>query len=99
MTLIKVDPVDDSLDRLVNRCVFKHNIGSFTAQLQRQALFGSRQGPLDDFADFRTAREGNFIHIRVIDDRCANGAVPGDDVDDSRGQFGLLKNLRQLHCR
>jgi hypothetical protein len=45
VTLVEEDAVDDALDGLLDRGVIEHDVGSLTAEFQRQLLVRARDRP------------------------------------------------------
>src|SRR5215210_995130 len=79
VALIEVDPVDDPLDRLVERRVVEDHVRGLAAQLERQLLAGAGELALDRLAHVGRAGEGDLVDV-ALDDRRAGAAVAGDDV-------------------
>ena len=84
VALVEVDPVDDPLDRLVERGVVEDDVRRLAAQLERQPLARAGDRALDLLADLGRAGERDLVDVRVLDERGARAAVAGDDVDDAR---------------
>ena len=93
MALVEVDPVDDPLDRLVERGVVEDDVRRLSPELERQAFPGSGELALDRLADLRRARERDLVDAFVLDERRAGAAVAGDDVDDARRELGLAEDV------
>ncbi len=51
MPLVKINGIDNSLYCLVNRGIFKNNIGSFTTEFQGCFFIGSGNSPLNNFSN------------------------------------------------
>src|SRR3954471_2787280 len=90
VALIEIDPVDDSLDRLVEGAVVEDDVRGLAAELERQLLLRAGQLALDPLADFGRPGEGDLVDLG-LDERGARASVAGDDVDDTRRQLGLTK--------
>ena len=84
VALVEVDPVDDALDRLVERAVVEDDVGGLAAELERQLGAGARELALDRLADLGRAGERDLVEVGVLDEMRAGGAVARDDVDDAR---------------
>src|SRR5947208_9973727 len=72
MSLIEINPVDDSLDRLVKWRIFENDIGRFPSKFERQLRnsFFLLSPPCDAFCDelanFGRAGERDLIDIRMV---------------------------------
>ena len=99
VALVEEDAVDDALDGLVDRGVVEDDVGGLAAELQGDLLVraGDRLG--DRAADVGGAGEGDLVDVGVRDQRAAGVAGAGDDVDDTRGQVGLLADLGEQQRR
>ena len=95
MALVEVDPVDDSLDGLVERGVVEDDVRGLAAKLERQALPGSRELALDRLADLSRAGERDLVDAVGFDDRRARATVTGDDVHDARWKLGLTQDVTE----
>ena len=95
VTLVEEDPVDDALDGLVDGSVVEDDVRRLAAELERDLLGRPRRRLRNRPPDGCRAGEGDLVDIRMVDE-CGTG-VPGarDDVDDPRGQVGLLEDLRE----
>ena len=93
VALVEVDPVDDPLDRLVERGVVEDDVRGLAAELERQLRAGAGELALDRLAHLGRAGERDLVHVVVLDERGARAAVAGDDVDDSRRQLGLAADV------
>ncbi len=99
LALVEEDAVDDTLDGLVERGVIEHDVGGLATQLQGQRLVGTGDGAADLLAHGGGAREGDLVHVRMRDEREADLAGPGDDVDDPRRQVRLAADVREQQRR
>ena len=93
VALVEVDPVDDPLDRLVERAVVEDDVRGLAAELERQLDAGARELALDRLADLGRAGERDLVDVGVLDEMRAGRAVAGDDVDDARRQLGLAADV------
>ena len=57
------------------------------------ALSDAGDGAADLLADGGRAGEGDLVHVGVLDQREADLARAGDDVDDARRQVGLAADV------
>jgi hypothetical protein len=99
MALVKINPRDDSLDRLIDRRVLENNVRRLPAKLQREAFFRPGDRARQHLADRGRAGKRELIHVRVIHQHLPGRARTGHDVNHAIGQTGLLENLRQMHRR
>jgi hypothetical protein len=97
VTLVEVDPVDDALDRLVERAVVEDDVGRLAAELERQLLAGAGELALNRLADLRGAREGHLVDPGGHE-RGSRRAVAGNDVDDARRELGLAQDVAKQQC-
>src|SRR5207253_3110753 len=81
VALIEINSGNDSLNRLINRCVFENDVGRFTAKLERQFLFGSGGRVQNSLPDVSRTGEGDFVDVWMLDNRAAGFAGTGYDVD------------------
>ena len=99
MALIEVNSGDDPFHGLIDRRVFKNNVGRFAAELERQFLFRSGDGVQNSFSDIGRTGEGDLVDVWMLN-QCASGfAGAGNDVDHALGQFRFLKNFGEMHRR
>ncbi len=98
VALVEVDPVDDPLDRLVERRVVEDHVRRLAAELERQLLAGAGELALDRLADLGRAGEGDLVDV-ALDERGAGAAVAGDDVDDAGRQLGLAEDVAEEERR
>ena len=75
MPLVEVDPVDDPLDRLVERRVVEDDVRGLAAELEREALAGAGEPPLDLLPHLGRAGEGDLVDVLALDERGAGAAV------------------------
>ena len=68
VALVEVDPVDDPLDRLVERAVVEDDVGGLAAELEREALARAGERALDRLADLGRAGEGDLVDPGMRDD-------------------------------
>ena len=68
LTLIEEDAVDDALNSLVERRIFKDDVGRLATELQREALPLSGDPLGDRDANRGAAGEGDLRDARVGDD-------------------------------
>jgi len=68
-------------------------IWPFAAELQGETFRGPGHSFGDQFADRGGTGESNLVDPRMIDDAFPETAVPGDDVDHSLGQAGVLERF------
>ena len=64
MALVEVDPVDDPLDRLVERAVVEDDVRGLAAELERQLHAGARELAPDRLPDLGRARERDLVEAR-----------------------------------
>ena len=95
VALVEEDPLDDALDRLVDRGVLEDDVGRLAAELEREADVAAGERGLDVLADRRGAGEGDLVDAVGAHERGAGGAVAGEDRDHARRQLGLLADLGQ----
>ena len=77
--------------------VGEKDIGRFAAEFERHALHGIRSLFDDDLSYGGATGEGNFIDVRMLDERSAAGfAETGDDVDDPRRQAAVGEMFREF---
>ena len=96
-----------SLDGGLHVASLKDDVGALSPQLKGDPLQVGRGLRLDDLPDLGGAGEGHLVDVGVAGDGGAGRrAEPGDDVDDARGETGLLDQLshvetgqRRLKCR
>lgn len=84
LALVEEDAEFGAFHSHVPFAVFKEDVGRFTAKFQRSRnqFFLSRL--VDVAADFRRAREGQFLDVRMVEEVLAGaGALAGNDVDDT----------------
>src|SRR5207237_8116074 len=93
MALVEVDPVDDPLDRLVERRVVEDDVRSLPAELERELLARTGELALDRLADLGRAGEGNLVDPRVLADLRAGAAGARDDVHDPGRELGLAQHV------
>ncbi len=51
----------------------------------------------EQFADRCRSGERDLVDLRMIDNRLPGFTGAGDNVDDTVGKFGRLKNLREVY--
>ena len=68
LTLIEEDAIDNTFNRLVERRIFKDDVGRLATELQREALPLSSDPLGDRDADGGAAGEGDLRDARVGDD-------------------------------
>jgi hypothetical protein len=95
VALVEEDAVDDALDRLVHGRVVEDDVGRLAAQFQGHPLARAGDRPRDLLADLGGTGERDLVHARVLDQRPTGLAGPGDDVDHTGRQVGLLADLRE----
>ena len=99
MALIKEDPVDDALDRLIQRRVVEHDVRRFATEFQGHLLVRARERAHDDLADFRRPRERNLRRNRVIQHRRPDIARTRYKIHHARRQARVLQNFCELQTR
>ncbi len=97
--MVEIDPVDDPLDRFIERRISEDEVRRLAAEFESEPLFRSRDGRGDAFADLSRASESDLVDPRVRHKGCARFARTGDDVDHARRQARLLENLREMQGR
>ena len=98
MALIEKNTIDYSFDRLVQRRIFKNNIGCLTSQFKSSFFIGACNSALNDLTYFGRAGESNLIDIGMVDQICSGGTSASDDIDYTWRKIGFLNELRQLQC-
>mmetsp|Transcript_8009 Transcript_8009/g.14167 ORF Transcript_8009/g.14167 Transcript_8009/m.14167 type:complete len:280 (-) Transcript_8009:106-945(-) len=90
-----------NLDGLINIGVIQYNQGGLSTELQRHALQSMLGGErLDAFADGRTARECDFIDVRVQDNGFSTGgSVPVQDIDNTGRESRLFDEFAYCQGR
>src|SRR4051794_25391858 len=99
VSLVEVDAVDDSLDRLVERRVVEDDVRSLAAELERELLPGAGEAPLNLLPHLRRAGERDLVDVLVLDERGAGAAVARDDVDDACRQLRLAHDVAEEERR
>src|SRR5439155_17816601 len=89
VALVEVDPVDDSLDRLVECRIVEDDVRRLAAELERQLLARAGELALDRLPHLGRAGEGDLDDALGLADRGAGPAVASEDVDDARRQLRL----------
>ena len=92
-------PVDDPVDGLLDRRVVEDDVGGLAAELERDLLVGAGDGLRDLASDGGRAREGDLVDSGMPHQSRSGGSGTGDDVDDARGQVGLLQDLGEEERR
>ena len=99
VALIKENPVDDALDRLIQRRVVEHDVRRFATEFQGHLLVRARERAHDDLADFRRPRERNLRRDRVIQHRRPDVARARHEIHHARRQARVLQNFCQFETR
>ena len=99
MSLVEVDPVDDPLDRLVERRVVEHDVRGLAAELERELLAGAGEAALDLLPHLGRAGERDLVDVLALDERGAGATVAGDDVDDAGRELRLAEDVGEEECR
>ena len=99
VALIKENPVDDALDRLIQRRVVEHDVRRFATEFQSHLLVRARERAHDDLADFRRPRERNLRRDRVIQHRRPDVARARHEIHHARRQARVLQNFCQFETR
>src|SRR6185436_3842744 len=99
VSLVEVDPVDDPLDRLVERSVVENDVRGLAAELERELLAGAGEAALDLLPHLGRAGERDLVDVLALDERGAGATVAGDDVDDAGWQLRLAEDVGEEECR
>ena len=99
VALIKEDPVDDALDRLIQRRIVEHDVRRFATEFQSHLLVRTRDRAHDDLTDFGRTGERKFRRDRMIHDRRPDVARTRHKIDHTRRQARVLQNFCQLQTR
>src|SRR5471030_399876 len=99
LALVEPDRIDQAFDGGVEVRVFEDDERRFAAQFQRQLLAAAGGGDADQATDFGRAGEGQLVDTRMVDDRFADAAIAGDDVDDAGRYAGLHADFGEQHRR
>ena len=75
VALVEVDPVDDPLDRLVERRVVEDDVGRLAAELERELLPAAGDRAHDLLADLGRPGERDLVHVRVLHELGARAPV------------------------
>ena len=93
MPLVEVDPVDDALDRLVERGVVEDDVRRLPAELERQAHVPPGELAHDQLADLGGTGERDLVDALVLDEMPAGRAVARDDVHDAGRKLRLPADI------
>src|ERR1700676_592640 len=84
---IEEDPGRSGLGRRLNVGVIKDDVSGFAAEFERNAFEVTRRAAQNSASNTRRSREGNLIHIRMIDESVADDpAGTSDDIEHARWQ-------------
>src|SRR3989338_5760833 len=96
MSLIIIDAIDNSLDGLIDRCIFKNNVGRFSTELHGQSFSGAGGGLNNPFSNRSGASEGNFPNVRMTNNHISRFTRSSNNIDDPRRKSRLFNNFCKM---
>lgn len=101
LAVVEVDTEVDPVNGLLDIGIVEDNVGGLATKLEGNLLQVGLGGSLHDLAaDNGRASEGNLVDVHVGGDGgTSNPAETGDDVENARGETGLLDELSKDESR
>ena len=96
MALIKKDPIDDPLNRLIDWRIFEDNVGRLSTQLESISFVRPRHRTTDRLSNSGRTSKRNLIDARMLHQSLSGFTVSADNVHHSCWKFGIFQQLRQF---